>query len=338
MNKIILALALLGGSASALLQPRETYEAAFYTHMKTYDLKFADGAEFVKRLDIFAAKSDEITVHNQGNFTYTMGHNEYSHLTWAEFAEMFHLGKPVEQKRTGTNPMHTAADRKDRKAAAASVDWEAAGKVTPVKNQGSCGSCWSFSTTGSLEGAYALKNDWDVSNWTGFSEQMLVSCDNTDAGCDGGLMDSAFAWVEGYGGLCAEADYAYTSGDTTVNGVCDDSACTVVEGSAPSGYTDVESGSVAAMESAVAQQPVSIAIQANQKAFQSYSGGVLTGRCGTSLDHGVLAVGYGTLDGVDYWKVKNSWGASWGLDGYILIEKSSSDECGVLLMASYPTM
>jgi len=92
------------------------------------------------------------------------------------------------------------------------------------------------------------------------------------------------------------------------------------------------------MMSAVAQQPVSIAIQANQPDFQSYSGGVMTGKCGQRLDHGVLAVGYGTENGVDYWLVKNSWSDSWGEDGYIKIEKSSANKCGVLSQPSYPTL
>jgi C1A family cysteine protease len=92
------------------------------------------------------------------------------------------------------------------------------------------------------------------------------------------------------------------------------------------------------MMSAVAQQPVSIAIEADKSVFQLYSGGVLTGACGASLDHGVLAVGYGTLSGTDYWKVKNSWGTTWGMSGYVLLQrgKGGSGECGLLSEPSYP--
>jgi len=125
---------------------------------------------------------------------YTLGHNAYSHLTFAEFTEMFRLGRPIEVKKRGNGKVHTADSGPK---ADAEVDWEAAGKVTPVKNQGSCGSCWSFSTTGSLEGAYSISNDMNIANWTGFSEQMLVSCDTTDAGCNGGLMDDGFEWIIG---------------------------------------------------------------------------------------------------------------------------------------------
>ena len=215
-----------------------------------------------------------------------------------------------------------------------SIDWTTKGAVTPVKNQGSCGSCWSFSATGSLEGAYFLKNG----NLLSFSEQELVSCDVSggDAGCNGGWMDSAFDYVMAAGGITTEAAYPYTSGTSGQSGTCVP-GYTNAANSAPSGYTDVTPKSVSALMSAVAQQPVSIAIQANQVAFQSYKSGVLTGKCGQQLDHGVLAVGYGTLNGVDYWKVKNSWGPSWGQDGYILIERSASDLCGVLDAASYPT-
>jgi KDEL-tailed cysteine endopeptidase len=182
-----------------------------------------------------------------------------------------------------------------------------------------------------MEGAYWVKYGTSVS----FSEQNFVSCDNVDSGCNGGWMDTAFDWAKSNGGICSEADYPYTSGNG-VEGSCKTS-CTQVAHSAPASYTDVTAGSVDALTSAVAQQPVSIAIQANQPAFQSYKDGVLTGKCGQRLDHGVLAVGYGTwTDGTPYWKVKNSWGEDWGMNGYILIERSSADLCGVLDAASYP--
>jgi len=218
------------------------------------------------------------------------------------------------------------------------VDWTTKGAVTGVKNQGSCGSCWSFSTTGSLEGAYFLK----YGSLLSFSEQQLVSCDTkgNDQGCNGGWMDDAFTYVANNGGITTEDQYPYTSGTSGKTGTCVTSGYTNVANVAPKGslYVDVKAGSVDAMMSAVNVGPVSIAIQANQMAFQSYSSGVLTGRCGNNLDHGVLLVGYGTDSGTDYWKVKNSWGTSWGEQGYIRIERSSDDLCGLLDAGSYPTL
>jgi C1A family cysteine protease len=179
-----------------------------------------------------------------------------------------------------------------------------------------------------------------------FSEQNLVDCDNrknggTDMGCNGGLMDSAFSWVKKNGGICSEADYPYYSGTTKSAGTCDQSKCTKDANVAPKSYTDVTPNSDSAMMSALVQQPVSIAIEADQAAFQLYKSGVFTASCGTNLDHGVLAVGYGTLDGTDYYKVKNSWGTSWGMDGYILLERGVSQkegQCGMLAEPSYPNL
>jgi len=184
----------------------------------------------------------------------------------------------------------------------AAIDWTTQGAVTEVKDQGQCGSCWSFSTTGSLEGAFFLAGN----DLTEFSEQMLVDCDNNgDMGCNGGLMDNAFQWIESNGGICTEQDYPYQA----VGGTCASSDCTVVAGSAPTTYTDVKEHSLSSMEAAVANAPVSIAIQADQPAFQLYTSGVMDGNCGHQLDHGVLAVGYGTDadSGEDFWKIKNSW-------------------------------
>jgi len=334
MYKTTLLLAAAAATLAANVKPREMYEKLFFEHMQKFDLHFQNGEEFAKRLQIFADMVDEIETHNSAVSTYKLGLNKFSHLTFQEFQEAVHVGGtrlPNLRKNSGALVHEAPADVS---ALPTSVDWVTKGAVTGVKNQGSCGSCWSFSATGSLEGAYFLKYGTLIS----FSEQELVSCDTTDLGCNGGLMDDAFEWVMSNKGLATEAAYPYTSGSgkapaCAVTGVPQNSQVT------PKSYTDVKTGSVSAMQSAVAQQPVSIAIQANQKAFQSYSSGVLTGRCGQRLDHGVLAVGYGTWsDGTDYWKVKNSWGPDWGMDGYILIEKSDADLCGVLDAASYPNL
>lgn len=214
-----------------------------------------------------------------------------------------------------------------------SVDWRSKGAVTAVKDQGQCGSCWSFSTTGALEGAYFIKyNDLQV-----FSEQQLVSCDTIDSGCNGGWMDNTFMWVKGNGGITTEDAYPYTSGTTMVSGTCGTSGYTNNANVAPQSYTDVTS-SVTALMSAVTQQPVSIAIDADDVSFQTYNSGVLTASCGQNLDHGVLVVGYGTEDGTPYWLVKNSWGPTWGDEGYIKIERSDANLCGVLSAPSYPNL
>jgi len=322
-------------ASTAALQTHDFYESKFYSWMQEHKVQFKNGAEFVQRLAIFKDNLDYILHHNDQESTYKLGLNAYSHLTATEFADYFHLGavRPPMLRRSAPK-MHAAP--KDMSSVPDSVDWTTvANVVTPVKDQGNCGSCWSFSATGAIEGAYGIKNGAQAYP-TGFSEQELVSCDNVDAGCNGGWMDDAFEFAM-KNGLPTEENYPYTSGTTGSSGSCE-SGHDFVSGSAPSGYVDVTPGSVDAMTSAVAQGPVSIAIQANQRDFQMYKSGVLTGTCGQRLDHGVLNVGYGVYtDGTPYWKVKNSWGSSWGMDGYILIEKSDADKCGVLDAASYPT-
>merc|ERR1719389_957895 len=207
-------------------------------------------------------------------------------------------------------------------------DWVAKGAVTPVKNQQRCGSCWAFSSTGSLEGAFFVASGKLVS----LSEEDLVQCNSrTDHGCQGGLMDNAFEWVE-QNGICSEADYPYTSGGG-ITGYCRKGCSPVVR---IKGHTDVPSKDEDALKAAVSKRPVSVAIEADRSAFQHYKGGILDNvGCGTNLDHGVLAVGYGT-DGKDYWKVKNSWGASWGENGYIRMVRNKN-QCGISQQPSYPT-
>lgn len=332
-TKVLAVVALASVACAANLRSRDVYESAFAEHLAKFGITLKDGAEFVHRLQIFADNFDMIEQHNAGNASYKLGLNQFSHLTLEEFQASVNLGGIKRPNLRKSNKMHSVPD--GYKAADA-VDWTTTKAVSDVKNQGQCGSCWSFSATGALEGAYYIAGN---SAGTSLSEQQLVSCDTNgeDAGCNGGWMDAAFEFAQSNGGLCSEADYPYTSASGS-NAACV-SGCTPVAGTAPASWTDVPAGDLDALTSAVEQQPVSIAIQADQVAFQSYSSGVLTGKCGQNLDHGVLAVGYGTwTDGTPYWKVKNSWGTSWGMDGYILIERSTADLCGVLDAASYPTV
>merc|ERR1712151_1255596 len=205
---------------------------------------------------------------------------------------------------------------------AASVDWRSKGAVTPVKNQGQCGSCWAFSTVGGLEGAWQI----NTGSLTSMSEQQLVDCSKQNSGRQGGLMDSAFQFEEGVN-VATESSYPYTGSA----GSCKGSGYqTAIPRGGVTGYRDVAK-SASALQSALQTGPLSVAIEADQSAFQHYSGGVITSGCGTQLDHGVTAVGYSG----DYFIVKNSWGSSWGQGGYVNIAGS---QCGITQSASYPTV
>jgi len=216
---------------------------------------------------------------------------------------------------------------------ATKVDWVAAGAVTPIKNQGQCGSCWSFSTTGSVEGDVFI----EAGVLTPLSEQQLVDCSTAQGnqGCNGGLMDNAFQYIISNGGLTTETGYPYTATGPNTCSVTTPLASTITS------YCDVASGSEKALEAAVAQQPVSVAIEADQSCFQFYQSGVMSDpSCGTQLDHGVLAVGFGVTGGVKYWNVKNSWGTSWGNEGFIWLGREVSGQasgvCGIALEPSFP--
>ena len=285
------------------------------------------------RESVYYANVAKIDAHNEGNFSWTMDVNQFADLTADEFKAQVVSGSfrrsAVRNATVGVRGLWSRADLP------ASVNWTAAGAVTPVKDQAQCGSCWAFSTTGSVESAWFLAKGTLPS----VSEQQLVDCSTAEGnqGCNGGLMDYAFEYIIKNKGITTEAAYPYTAtGPNTCVAAGKPVAATL------SGYKDVPVNSETALETAIAQQPVSVAVEADQSVFQFYSGGVMDSACGTQLDHGVLAVGYGTLGGKEYYLVKNSWGASWGANGYILLGRGAkfnpSGQCGLQMAASYPVV
>jgi C1A family cysteine protease len=286
---------------------------------------------------------------NAKNLTYTLGHNAFSGMNSEEFAKvmLFDFNRELLTMSEPSAPS-LRGETLDMTSVPASVDWRTKNAVTSVKNQKQCGSCWSFSTTGALEGIYAIKKGTLVS----YSEQQLVDCDyirvgGTSLGCNGGDMKSAMEWIGKNNGLCTESAYPYVSGDTKTNGPCQKS-CSIVSGSDISTTVSVSANSDNAMMTALAQQPVSVAIEADQSSFQLYKSGVFTGSCGTNLDHGVLLVGYGTMSGLDYYIMKNSWDVSWGDKGYMYMGRGTDasgksynggkGQCGVLMQGVYPVL
>jgi len=308
-------------SGDALLSKFEAWKKE---HGKTYETS----AALTAAMTAFAANEEIINTHNAKGLSYTLGHNKFSDMTWDQFrsthmSELFTNKAPKNMNRVHiTEGGNKVADE---------MDWVTKGAVTPIKDQQRCGSCWAFSTTGSMEGAYQIATGQLLS----FSEEDLVQCDhNGDQGCSGGLMDNAFDWIKS-NGICLEADYPYTSGGG-VTGTCK-KGCKAV--ATNTGHSDVPAKDEAALKSAVAMGPVSVAIEADKSAFQLYKSGVLdNSACGTQLDHGVLVVGYGTDASLskDYWKVKNSWGQTWGEEGYIRMVQGKN-QCGIASQASYPT-
>jgi len=287
-----------------------------------YGKGFLSATHHDERKSIFAANLERIEKHNaehaEGKHSYWLGVNQFADLTNDEFVDL----------HTGFAAVPTGLETADLSnvAAPSSYDWRDHGAVTPVKNQGQCGSCWAFSTTGTVEGAIFIASG----NLVSLSEQNLMDCDSNNNACNGGNPYMALEYIIQNGGIDTEADYPYQM----AKGYCKYSNSNSY---AITGAKRVSFGSESALKSAVAQVPVSVAIDASHYSFQLYQGGVYDEPSCSSyqLDHGVLAVGYGSESGKDYWIVKNSWGAAWGEAGYIKMSRGKSNQCGIATMACY---
>jgi len=261
--------------------------------------------------------------YDRGEVTFTTGINEFTDMTNKEFrAKMNGFKLPAGYVRKGER-FEVDPDFKPLK----DIDWRTKGAVTPVKNQKHCGSCWAFSTTGALEGQTFIKSQ----KLTSLSESQLVDCSQEygNHGCNGGWMDSAFDYIRDNNGIDTEDSYPYTPQD----GQCKYNPQTV--GATCSGHVDLPEGDEGALEQAASQGPVSVAMDASHDSFQHYQSGVYSEpQCNPeNLNHGVLVVGYGG----DYWLVKNSWGTTWGMQGYVMMARNSN-MCGIATAASYPTV
>ena len=302
----------------------------FTNFQERFEKRYNSMEEMETRFAIFRKNMINIISHNtDANQNFTMGVNQFTDLTPEEFKMQYVGGLKAEVGSYGCKTFTSGAS-----GAPSTMDWRTKGAVTSVKDQGQCGSCWSFSSTGAVEGAWAISKG----QLTDFSEQELVDCATGVSygshGCNGGQMEGAFKFVI-ENGQCTLSSYPYTAKD----GTCQ--KCTAV--AHISSCSDVKPNDQLSLKAAVAQQPVAVAIEADTRYFQSYSGGILdSSSCGTTLDHGVLTVGYGEENGQKYWLVKNSWGTTWGDKGYVKIARSDSTNdkgiCGIAMDPSFPTV
>ncbi|KAK8353569.1 hypothetical protein V6Z12_A05G167100 [Gossypium hirsutum] len=290
---------------------------------------YTDSAEHEKRFAIFKENVERIDAFNNGvEKGYKLGVNKFADLTNEEFHSL-HTGYKRQSFELMSNSKPANFRHGNVTAAPTVVDWRKKGAVTSVKDQGSCGCCWAFSAVAAIEGIAALKKGKLIS----LSEQQLVD-NGENEGCEGGFMDTAFQFIKSIHGLTSEANYPYQGSEGACRKKEANPAATIT------GYEDVPPNNEKALLQAVANQPVSVAIEGSGWSFQFYKSGVFSGECDTYLDHAVTLVGYGTnSDGTKYWLAKNSWGTDWGEKGYMRLERDVAAKeglCGVAMKASYP--
>ncbi|KAG6553379.1 hypothetical protein Mapa_005114 [Marchantia paleacea] len=314
-------------------ETEESLESLFEEWLTEQAKIYSDEFEKSTRFAIFKDNLRLINEHNSKQSSYKLGLNKFADLTFEEFKAL-HLKTKFRKNVRSHQALTFSYENVNSGDVPSAVDWRKSGAVTPVKDQGMCGSCWAFSTIGAVEGINQIKTGKLIS----LSEQELVSCDvtNNTQGCEGGYMDYGFEFIVQNKGIDSEKDYPYTAADDTCIKRKENTDVASI-----SAYEDVPANSEKNLKKAVAHQPVSVAIDAGDFSFQLYTSGIFNGPCGTDLDHGVTAVGYGTAADEDFWIVKNSWGAGWGEEGYIRIQRNVPEAegmCGIAMMASYPTL
>jgi len=297
-------------------------EQSFLNWMRESN-QFFTGDEYQTRLGVFLANKRLVQQHNAADKGFKVAMNKFAAMTPSEYKAL--LG--VKQIHQVNNAVASSAPSND------SVDWRKKGCVNAIKDQGQCGSCWAFSTVQASEGVYAAKNG----KLYNLSEQNIVDCVDTCDGCNGGLPELAFEYVVKHqsGNIMSESDYPYVAYDQS----CKFNANKAVK-IGMKGHKMVKEGSESDLASKCASVgPIAVCIDASNWSFQLYSSGIYDEpACSTSsLDHAVGVVGYGAEGSKNYWIVRNSWGTSWGEEGYIRMSKDKKNQCGIATDASYPT-
>ncbi|XP_021732951.1 zingipain-1-like [Chenopodium quinoa] len=302
-------------------------EKRYRNWMQSHGKQYKDKDEWELRFGIYQSNLQFVEYINSQNLTFKLTDNSFADMTNEEFNSLF------TGRLTNITPERNPApiNKTDRRSLPTEIDWRDKHAVTHVKDQGACGSCWAFSAIAAVEGLHKIKTGKLVS----LSEQELVDCDRGEnLGCRGGFMEAAFDYIKRNGGVAIETEYPYTGRDGKCNEQKEKHHAVKIEG-----YRTVPVDDEETLQAIVANQPVSVAIDAGGYEFQLYDSGIFDGFCGTSLNHGVTAVGYGEEKGNKYWIVKNSWGTHWGEQGFIRMKRGSSRKsglCGIAMQASYP--
>jgi cathepsin L len=318
---------------------KEMSPPGFKAFLKTHRKNYKTEQELYLRRFIWEDNLKYIEKFNQeadlGMHTYRLKMNAYGDFDKTEFLYLLNGYNQTLRSRSPAKNKHVFRAKRPE-ALPDSVDWRKSKRVTAIKDQGECGSCWAFATTGTLEGQLAAK----LGRLRSLSEQQLVDCSNGygSYGCDGGLPELALAYVRDNKGLSSESNYKYRA----VQGSC--KSIKNIAGFSITGIHNIESANELALQEAIATiGPIAVGIDASSDSFQFYSSGVyLNSDCRSdpnSLDHAVLVVGYGTdpTHGA-YWIVKNSWGTTWGEDGYVRMARNNNNHCGIATDAVYATI
>jgi C1A family cysteine protease len=295
----------------------------FLKYVAKYGKSYGTKEEFEFRADIFKKTLTALSQENSKNEnTFRVAVNKFADWTPAEYRRMLAY-KPI---RGNVTPVVDTSV-----SIPTSIDWRTEGAVNPIKDQGQCGSCWAFSAVGAMESRNKIK----TGTLLDLSEQQLVDCAGGvygNEGCNGGDMGTAMDYAHDKG-MESEKDYPYTAFD----GNCNYDSSKVI--ARPVSRANVTPNNALALKTAIAAGPVSVAVEADTFVFQFYSGGILNSKaCGTNLDHGIVAVGYGVDPSKGpYYMVRNSWGSSWGMKGYINIAiVDGPGICGIQMEPVYP--